>query len=270
MSNTNTTKGLKLLDDRTIDCRSDAFNHEVYAELLRDVLAPGSNEPGIAVGLFGKWGQGKSCIITMLRDLLETTHGKQVKTVWFNAWEARGDSIRRQLLLSILDAINPTIARKLRREAGLDALSDLTATPKDHFVVRLKAWVGLIIRLWWVPGAAVLLILLTAWLVSLAWHDSTHQELLVQAISVVIAVLSSMLVFALSRVQRTASVHIGSDQSIKSHAIRYPEQFIDYFRVFASRYCTARLWKRSGSSYRSLVRERMIHLLTNGTSHWTA
>ena len=104
---------IRLLDDNTIvNVKDDKFGHQVYAKILADVFHPDSkNSIGISVALFGKWGQGKSSIVEMLRDLLD----KRVKIVTFNAWKSRGDSIRRQMLLTIMKGIESPIYDKMEK-----------------------------------------------------------------------------------------------------------------------------------------------------------
>jgi len=232
-----TNQKLELLTDNVVDENNDAFNHEIYADLLAEIFHPKVNEAGISVGLFGKWGQGKSCIVEMLQKKLNTQHGKQIEIVWFNAWQTRGDSFRRQLLLAILQKINPATEKKLRKEAGLSALPEMTATQQSKFFDRLKcAWV-ILKQLWWVPILFVLIFLGLISLVRLSISNPKFQETFMGLVGVGTSIFASIFILAKNQVNRTASVYLGSDQSIKSHAIRYPEQFLDYFRICASRFC---------------------------------
>ena len=70
---------MKLLDDLPVGQHEneDKFQYKVYADILRDVFQ--SNRPGISVGLFGNWGQGKSTIV----NLLEQNPPKDTKIVVF-------------------------------------------------------------------------------------------------------------------------------------------------------------------------------------------
>lgn len=88
---------------------SVAFNHQMYAEMLRDVLL--HNRAGICVGFFARWGQGKSTIINLLSALV----GERARLIVFNAYQARGDSVRRQMLLRLLHEIDRKQADELER-----------------------------------------------------------------------------------------------------------------------------------------------------------
>lgn len=91
---------LKLLHDDVIkSVDDDQFGHQIYADTLKSIIE--AESPGvISVGLFGKWGQGKSSIVEILKKSLQPN----INPVVFNAWQVRGDrSIRRQLILELID-----------------------------------------------------------------------------------------------------------------------------------------------------------------------
>src|SRR5438445_10774252 len=95
---------LVLLDDSPAGADgpgSVAFSHDLYADILRDVML--CNRPGICVGFFARWGQGKSTVINLLKSALSS----KATVAAFNAYQARGDSVRRQMLLAILNQIDP-------------------------------------------------------------------------------------------------------------------------------------------------------------------
>ncbi len=122
---------LTLLNDCVLDPKkdSDAFNHGVYAQVLAKIFKPNSgNKYGISVALFGKWGQGKSSVVEMLKNELAKD---KIKVVVFNAWQSRGDSVRRQLFLEVLEAINKSEATKMKRFAGLEVARELLQTEND-------------------------------------------------------------------------------------------------------------------------------------------
>lgn len=100
---------LRLLDDLPASQERDRFHHELYSEMLRDVFV--ANKPGLAVGLFGKWGHGKSTVVTILEEILP----EKYRVVLFNAWKSRGDSVRRQLLLKVLRDIESKQSERFSR-----------------------------------------------------------------------------------------------------------------------------------------------------------
>jgi len=98
------SKELLLLNDSPAgsdDENPSYFNHSLYATLLKDILA--ANRSGICLGFFARWGQGKSTVVNLLKKELPSTS----ELVIFNAYQARGDSVRRQMLLSVLRQIDP-------------------------------------------------------------------------------------------------------------------------------------------------------------------
>ena len=105
-------RSMRLLNDAPAGeegLSKDAFNHTLCAGIVRDVLL--DNPPGISVGLFARWGQGKSTVINLLKSKL----GNTARLLTFNAYHARGDSVRRQMLLSILRQINSKKADEFER-----------------------------------------------------------------------------------------------------------------------------------------------------------
>src|SRR4051812_39993295 len=88
----------KFLKDAPIGKNADgffAFYHKNVAPALKEIL---ENETCVhTIGLFGKWGTGKSTIIKLLKD-----EGiKDASIVEFDCWKYEKDSLRRQLLLQI-------------------------------------------------------------------------------------------------------------------------------------------------------------------------
>lgn len=126
-------EGLRLLDDQPVGLEQDRFHHQLYAEILSDVFRAG--KPGLCVGFFGKWGKGKSTVVTLLREHLKGA----AEVVTFNAWKASGDSIRRQLLLHVLAKIAPDKASELKRFVGVEVVESLLLTDQEQKDQRASA-----------------------------------------------------------------------------------------------------------------------------------
>ena len=91
-------------DEPRLDLKAeDAFGHAFYARTLYEIL---ENTPGIkpyAIGLFGKWGVGKTSIINELKRLIEVgnkkkkekpTHKYRIEVL--DAWEYSEQNFRRE------------------------------------------------------------------------------------------------------------------------------------------------------------------------------
>lgn len=73
------------------------FGHQYIADGLVRVL--NSVKPPFTVGLFGRFGIGKSTIINNIKEKIEKD--KNIKFVVFDAWKYERDSLRRQFLINL-------------------------------------------------------------------------------------------------------------------------------------------------------------------------
>ncbi len=66
----------------------DAFNFTPYAETLAQIIGNTGTVTPLTIGIFGKWGRGKTSLMRMVRRRLEHTLDSTfpVHSVWFNAW----------------------------------------------------------------------------------------------------------------------------------------------------------------------------------------
>lgn len=91
--------GFYLLPDRPItpDKKEDVrFGHQQLAnavfELLKNAEAP------FTIGLYGKWGVGKTTIASLVKELAQNDN---FKCLFFDAWKYERDSLRRQFLIEL-------------------------------------------------------------------------------------------------------------------------------------------------------------------------
>ena len=97
-------------DSPLVDSDRDEFDFEDYSALLAQRLV--EEEPPFTLGIFGRWGSGKTSLMRRIRHEL-TAHcaaqGYQqdaVLPVWFNAWKYdREEAIWRALLVHTLEAL---------------------------------------------------------------------------------------------------------------------------------------------------------------------
>lgn len=81
----------------------DVFNHAAFAAALLKLLK--ENAPPLSVGLFGRWGIGKSTVINILFRWISESESTSFKQIYFNAWKYSGDSFRRQFLIEVAKQI---------------------------------------------------------------------------------------------------------------------------------------------------------------------
>jgi Cdc6-like AAA superfamily ATPase len=94
-------KHLYLSDEPINKKEDDKFHHDAYAEILFRIVKEVDTPSNI--GLFGRWGTGKTSIVKLLIDKLNTknTSGQKYAYFEFDAWKHAGDSLREQILLEL-------------------------------------------------------------------------------------------------------------------------------------------------------------------------
>ena len=229
---------LKLLDDLPAQAGKDKLYHEVYAEMLKEILI--SNKPGISIGLFGKWGSGKSTIINLLKQLLP----ERYKVVIFNAWKARGDSIRRQLLLEVLEDICPEEkCKSFKKFAGLEVIRECIETMvkrqkknKLAFVATCKSFfsdwsLALPSSLGVICVILAIVFTIKARHYAIACKDAINCNFfLTIATAFFLPAFAFLLVYVINKVKEQYLFLVGNVEMIsESQRLKYPEQFKEVF-----------------------------------------
>ena len=65
--------------------KEDQFKHIDYVKVLRDILL--RSETPINIGLYGRWGVGKSSILSMLKEQINSELSNQFKYLYVDAWK---------------------------------------------------------------------------------------------------------------------------------------------------------------------------------------
>jgi hypothetical protein len=120
-------KRTPFIRDEPIDLGEDAFGHRDYTDALVSIV--GDNSPPPTVGLFGRWGVGKSTIIGGLQNELRSG---PIAFVYFDAWRYDGDPLRRQFLIEA--------ANQLKTEGALSSSyqpdTELNELHVDHQEIK--------------------------------------------------------------------------------------------------------------------------------------
>lgn len=91
--------GFSLLPDRPItpDQKEDIrFGHKQLAHTVFELIK--NAEPPFTIGLYGKWGVGKTTIASLVQGLAQNDN---FKCLFFDAWKYERDSLRRQFLIEL-------------------------------------------------------------------------------------------------------------------------------------------------------------------------
>jgi hypothetical protein len=115
------------------DPAHDNFQRAAFAQRIAETLVSRPNSDSIVVGLYGKWGEGKSTVLNFIRRALGQTPDK-VAVLNFNPWRFPDES---QLLLSFFGELAQTIDQQLYSK-GARATKILTS-----YVAPLIPSVGL-------------------------------------------------------------------------------------------------------------------------------
>jgi len=139
-------EAINILTDQPIEKEDqDKFSHKVYAQTLLEIIRNLIGRPiCVNIGLFGKWGAGKTSIINLFKNALEQDHQlrDKVKVVIYNVWKHSKDSLRRQFLV-FLDG-----DEGLGTNIGIKDKLDKT-THRSCSIPRLRDWRTLLLFLSW-------------------------------------------------------------------------------------------------------------------------
>lgn len=118
------------IPDHAIDLeKKDYLKTKYYSENLRKIIERVHSGPCFAVGIFGKWGSGKSSIIETCANSYKSTG---VKFIHFDAWQHIKDSFRRKLLIKLARELNydeKKLVKQLYRNQQQESGFTITASP---------------------------------------------------------------------------------------------------------------------------------------------
>lgn len=99
-----------LADAPVTNPADDRFRRQPFAHRIADTIADRRDPTSLVVGLYGKWGEGKTTVLNFIEDRLEGN--ENVVCVRFNPWLYQSDS---QLLLSFFETLASAVERSLAK-----------------------------------------------------------------------------------------------------------------------------------------------------------
>ncbi len=137
----NSEKPIDYFRDKALDTKDeDKFKHLHYVEVLKDILL--KSETPINVGLYGKWGVGKSSIVHMLKETITTDEElKEFKYVEIDAWGLSKASLQQE----ILEETNIQLDEKAYKQNEIeDKLYNVQQVDAYNFSTLKKfLWIGI-------------------------------------------------------------------------------------------------------------------------------
>lgn len=97
-------KKLFLTDQALQNSENDEFGHGDYAELLEKIVY--DQPTPFNIGIFGKWGVGKSTIVNLLKERLKGDIAKnKIKFLEIRVWKYEENSLRRKFIVKIAEGL---------------------------------------------------------------------------------------------------------------------------------------------------------------------
>jgi len=135
--NTNTKK-IKFFSDQPIaaDKEQDIrFGHLDIVDNLKKIIL---NCPSpFTIGLFGKWGSGKTTILNALRKKMQDNNKDNIAVVSFDVWKYEGDSLRRTFLKEMAKQLQKNLPKNYELNERLEK-SVQKIIEKGKFVYNWK------------------------------------------------------------------------------------------------------------------------------------
>lgn len=97
-----------------VETSEDLLGYTVHADLLKQVIMEEGNLP-VTIGLYGDWGSGKSSILKILQNKIETAEDSKNESVviYFDGWSFESfDDAKMALMQGIVDKLEEKITAK--------------------------------------------------------------------------------------------------------------------------------------------------------------
>lgn len=123
MSENITTQSLNLISDTPLNrIEHDSLDFKVYSEVITEAIV--ETPTPFTVGIFGKWGKGKTSLLKFIQNNISLNNNKEEKiiTIFFNAWKFEKD---KHPLLNLCNAIEKDIKRKRAEFDNEDIITNI-------------------------------------------------------------------------------------------------------------------------------------------------
>ena len=95
-----------VLDDQP--AQEDYLDFASYAQAIKNLLVHDNTKTPLTIGIFGRWGMGKTTLLQMLEKELSQ---QGLVTIWFNAWQySNEDELWAAFLQSMLNKIHNSLS----------------------------------------------------------------------------------------------------------------------------------------------------------------
>jgi hypothetical protein len=120
-----------------------------HSAIVEAIVSAFRTQPHVRlIGLLGRWGTGKSTIVSQLASELECTHKDKYVVFTYDAWAHQGDPVRRSILEELIARlIGLKLTRLSKWRETLLAVSGSTESSSTTTQTRLSAWGKLIVAL---------------------------------------------------------------------------------------------------------------------------
>ncbi len=92
--------------DKNSALEETSLNFDAYANALSESILSSDNDKALVIGIFGKWGSGKTTLMKTIEKKVISEKNHDFKTIWFNAWKFdKEGAVRRALMMRVLEEL---------------------------------------------------------------------------------------------------------------------------------------------------------------------
>ena len=196
---------MKYIDDNPVNLNEiDLLGSKKYSKLLEENILKSPENKSMTIGIFGRWGIGKSSIVETTKINLEISH-PEIKFITYDAWKYTNDGFRRTFLMQIRDELK---SKKIKR-------TDLANHLYSNILKSKYEW-----------GALILIILFALVLIILKMLEQFYE---VAAIAFIILIL-----------QQIIKILLTPNTNIQTSHYFSPEQFEKDFKTIIDEFISSR------------------------------